>query len=111
MDAGGGEFEGGFMANADLDEAASTRVRAPADEQPYGDNEDTTFCFASQFTPGANPFASRKNEPFVPYYSAEGSGEGLSSLMTFSWGRANPSQTPPKSASRKNEPFVGAQRS
>ena len=54
MDAGGGEFEGGFMANADLDEAASTRVRAPADEQPYGDNEDTTFCFASQFTPGAN---------------------------------------------------------
>ena len=49
-----GEFDGGFMPNADLDEAATTRVRAPADEQPYGDNEDTTFCFASQFTPGAN---------------------------------------------------------
>ena len=48
----GGDVEAGFMANGDLDESATTRVRAPADEQPYGDDDDTSFCFASQFTPG-----------------------------------------------------------
>jgi len=52
MEADGGDLEGGFVPNADLDEAASTRVRAPDDEQPYGDDDNTSFCFASQFTPG-----------------------------------------------------------
>lgn len=41
-----------FVPNADIDEAATTRIRAPADEQPYDSDDDTSFCFASRFTPG-----------------------------------------------------------
>lgn len=41
-----------FLPNADIDEAATTRIRAPSDERPYDSDEDTSFCFASRFTPG-----------------------------------------------------------
>lgn len=41
-----------FVPNADLEEESTTRARAPADEQPYGDDDDTSFCFPSEYMPG-----------------------------------------------------------
>ena len=39
----------GFIPNSAMDGA--TRARAPADERPYDDDEDTSFCFASKYMP------------------------------------------------------------
>lgn len=41
-----------FVGNGQLDEAAASRRRAPADKRPFDDGEDETFCFASRYTPG-----------------------------------------------------------
>ena len=41
-----------FVPNAELEEVSAERVRAPSDEQPYGDDDDTTFCFPSEYMPG-----------------------------------------------------------
>jgi hypothetical protein len=41
-----------FIGSGQLDEAAASRRRAPADKRPFDDGEDDTFCFASRYTPG-----------------------------------------------------------
>lgn len=52
MDDGGGDDEiPGFIGNNALEEGSSQRVRAPTDEKPYDDDDDTSFCFASAFVP------------------------------------------------------------
>lgn len=43
---------GAFFPNLEIDETAATRIRAPADEMPYDPDDDTSFCFASRFSPG-----------------------------------------------------------
>lgn len=40
-----------FVGNEDL-EQYENRVRAPADIRPYEEDDDTSFCFASRYTPG-----------------------------------------------------------
>lgn len=51
--AAGGDFPA-FVPNEDLEEAAAAeRVRAPADDRPYAeDEEDDSFCFLSKYAPG-----------------------------------------------------------
>lgn len=57
-DAGGDEAGGGgvpnFIGNDALGEGSTTRTRAPNDELPYDEDDDTSFCFPSVYQPDDN---------------------------------------------------------